>query len=166
VKLPTPKKGTYVPGATDKKLLAAIADNSRASYVELSKAAKLTANACKYRLRNMERTGVIQGYTLNIEPTALGYQWYTVQLTIAETDIALLRSFYRFCEEHPDILFYYHLYRSGAEDFDIGFLVKTHDDLRKGLNELKQKFPGIMVANLFLPYVQVTSHSLPPAVFR
>lgn len=160
------KTGSYIPDATDKKLLAAIANDSRATYVELGKITKLTANACRYRLRNLEKSGIIQGYTLNIEPTAMGYQWYTVQLTTAETDSAAMRAFYRYCESHPDILFYYNYFRSGEQDFDVGYLVKTHDDLRTGLNDLKQRFPGIMVENLFLPYVQVTSHSLPSAVFK
>jgi len=157
---------SYTTDDKDKQLLLAVADNSRASYVELGKATKLTANACKYRLRNLEKAGVIQGYTLNIEPTVLGYQWYTVELSTTETDAELLRRFYRFCEAHKDIIFYYRMYRSGAGDFYLGFMVKTHLELRRGLNELRQKFPGISVTNLFLPYEQATSHSLPPAVFQ
>ncbi|GHJ36441.1 Lrp/AsnC family transcriptional regulator [Streptomyces sp. TS71-3] len=56
----------------DRALLRLLAQDSRASYQELGKAVRLSANATAERVRRLRRGGVIRAYTLEIEPAALG----------------------------------------------------------------------------------------------
>ena len=47
----------------DHKIIRALTDNARISITELSSIVHLSRNAIAYRLKKLETTGVIQGYT-------------------------------------------------------------------------------------------------------
>ncbi|WP_213297925.1 Lrp/AsnC family transcriptional regulator [Paraburkholderia sacchari] len=57
----------------DRALLAALAEDGRASVSELARQIGLSAPSTSERLRRLEAQGVIGGYTVRIDPRALGY---------------------------------------------------------------------------------------------
>ncbi|MBN3811859.1 Lrp/AsnC family transcriptional regulator [Paraburkholderia sp. Ac-20347] len=57
----------------DRALLAALVDDARASVSELARLVGLSAPSTSERLRRLEAQGVIGGYTVRIDPRALGY---------------------------------------------------------------------------------------------
>ncbi|CAM2182175.1 Lrp/AsnC family transcriptional regulator, leucine-responsive regulatory protein [Paraburkholderia sacchari] len=57
----------------DRALLAALAEDGRASVSELAGQIGLSAPSTSERLRRLEAQGVIGGYTVRIDPRALGY---------------------------------------------------------------------------------------------
>ncbi|WP_028201747.1 Lrp/AsnC family transcriptional regulator [Paraburkholderia nodosa] len=57
----------------DRMLLAALAEDARASVAELAKHVGLSGPSTSERLRRLEAQGVIGGYTVQIDPRALGY---------------------------------------------------------------------------------------------
>jgi len=58
--------------ATDAKLVNVLADNSRTSIADLARLVNLSAPAVAERMKRLEEAGVIEGYTLSINPKALG----------------------------------------------------------------------------------------------
>ncbi len=56
----------------DRKLLAALIENSRTSNAELARLVGLSAPSVGERIRRLEEAGVIEGYTTKINPEALG----------------------------------------------------------------------------------------------
>ena len=60
------------PDAVDRKLLVALAANSRTSNAELARMVGLSAPSVADRIRRLEEAGVIEGYTATINPEALG----------------------------------------------------------------------------------------------
>src|SRR5579872_1719129 len=58
--------------ATDAKLVNVLADNSRNSIADLARLVNLSAPAVAERMKRLEEAGVIEGYTLSINPKALG----------------------------------------------------------------------------------------------
>src|SRR3989338_6924401 len=98
----------------DKGILKLLSKDARMEYSELSLKLKSSANTIKYRIRNMEKRGVIEGYALSVDYTKLGLQMYTLQFKLSSSDderfIAYLRS-------HKDIWFYYKYL--GQENWDI-----------------------------------------------
>jgi Lrp/AsnC family transcriptional regulator, leucine-responsive regulatory protein len=58
--------------ATNRKLLGILRDNARATYAEVGQGAHLSAPAVYERIRRMETNGVIQKYTITIDPAAVG----------------------------------------------------------------------------------------------
>ncbi|WP_432474880.1 Lrp/AsnC family transcriptional regulator [Amphritea sp. HPY] len=57
----------------NRKILAALQQNSRISYAELGKQVHLSAPAVAERIRKLESAGVISGYTLKVDLDKLGY---------------------------------------------------------------------------------------------
>ncbi|CAG9219392.1 Transcriptional regulator, AsnC family [Paraburkholderia tropica] len=57
----------------DRALLAALVEDARASVSELARLVGLSAPSTSERLRRLEAQGVIGGYTVRIDPRALGY---------------------------------------------------------------------------------------------
>jgi Lrp/AsnC family leucine-responsive transcriptional regulator len=56
----------------DAKLLAALAEDARISVAELARRVRLSPPSVSERLRRLEEGGVIEGYTVRINPAALG----------------------------------------------------------------------------------------------
>ena len=55
----------------DRKILAVLQGNARASLQEIGQAVGLSASPCWGRIKKMEEAGVIQGYTVRINPQSL-----------------------------------------------------------------------------------------------
>lgn len=59
--------------AVDRRILAALQANARASFAEIGQAVGLSAPSVHARVRKLERRGVIRGYTAVVDPAALGF---------------------------------------------------------------------------------------------
>jgi Lrp/AsnC family leucine-responsive transcriptional regulator len=57
----------------DKKILAELQRNARLSHQELSERVGLTATPCARRIRNLEKAGIINGYSANIDEAGVGF---------------------------------------------------------------------------------------------
>lgn len=56
----------------DRRLLALLLRDARASYAELARAVGLSAPSVHDRVRRLERSGAIRGYAAVVDPAALG----------------------------------------------------------------------------------------------
>src|SRR5207244_13093929 len=59
--------------AMDRKILATLQKNARASLQEVGQAVGLSTSPCWERIRKMEQAGVIEGYTVRLNAQALGW---------------------------------------------------------------------------------------------
>ncbi len=58
--------------ATDARILEALIDDARISIAELARTVGLSPPSVSERIKRLEEAGVIEGYTLRINPKALG----------------------------------------------------------------------------------------------
>ena len=59
---------------TDRKILSALLSKGRSTFAELAAQVGLTAPTVHDRVKKLERSGIIEGYTAIINPDALGYE--------------------------------------------------------------------------------------------
>jgi Lrp/AsnC family leucine-responsive transcriptional regulator len=59
--------------AVDRRLITMLAANARATVAELARQVGMSAPSVADRLRRLEESGVIRGYTVDVDPVALGY---------------------------------------------------------------------------------------------
>ncbi|MGW7433740.1 Lrp/AsnC family transcriptional regulator [Streptomyces sp. NPDC054861] len=62
----------YSPDATDWRIIEALQSQGRASFAELARTVSMSASAVTERVRRLEETGVIAGYTAVVDPERLG----------------------------------------------------------------------------------------------
>lgn len=58
---------------TDIRILRALQEDGRASYARLARTVSLSASAVTERVRRLEESGVIAGYSAVVDPARLGY---------------------------------------------------------------------------------------------
>lgn len=63
---------------TDEAIVLALAGNARMSLKELAHHVGLSSPSVSERLRRLEERDVIRGYTLDVNPKALGYQFQAI----------------------------------------------------------------------------------------
>ena len=65
----------------DMKILSILLDNCREPDRQIGKKIGITGGAVKSRIQRMEKNGVIEKFTLKIEPPVLGYNLFYVVVT-------------------------------------------------------------------------------------
>ena len=58
--------------ATNRKIIRALQKNGRMTNLDLAAEVNLSPSPCLRRLRNLERDGVIKGYSIDVDATAYG----------------------------------------------------------------------------------------------
>jgi len=146
----------------DYKILSLLNKNSRTNYVEISKKTNLTPNGIKKRIKNLEKTNIIDKYSITINFRELDYEWYGLQLKLTKFDEENLITFLK---SHKKVIFY-HRY-IGAWDYDIGIIVRDSKEVREFINDLRSKFSDIIkITDVFLVLEEVSGYSLPEGIFN
>lgn len=127
----------------DFKILKILRDNSRVEYSELSKKLNLTGNAIKYRIKNLESSGIILNYTISLNYEKLGLEFYNLQIKFNSEDFLDLRNFLK---QNKFVKYYYKNIGNSNWDLDIGLFVKGSKELREFLINLK---------NIFGDYIEI-----------
>lgn len=71
---------------TDKSILAALLSKGRSTFAELAAQVGLTAPTVHDRVKKLERSGVIEGYTAIINPGSMGYDIKAVVRIVTDAD--------------------------------------------------------------------------------
>jgi Lrp/AsnC family leucine-responsive transcriptional regulator len=126
----------------DLAILAILQQDSRASLQEISARVGLTSTPCWTRIKKMESAGVIQGYTVRLDPSAVGFsESVIVQVTLESHNDETLDEFGKALEEIPEVLEAYLV--SGDYDYYIRIAVRDTRDYERLLRERLYRIPGI-----------------------
>jgi len=126
----------------DLAILKVLQEDARASLQDISKRVGLSSTPCWNRIRKMEADGVIQGYTVRIDPAAIGFtETVIVQVTLESHTDETLYDFGRTLEQIPEVLEAYLV--SGDYDYYIRIAVKDTRDYERLLRERLYRIPGI-----------------------
>ncbi|NIF53231.1 Lrp/AsnC family transcriptional regulator [Burkholderia sp. Ax-1724] len=112
--------------ATDRLLLAALAQDARQAVSELARQVGLSAPSTAERVRRLEAQGVIEHFTVQIDPRALGYTLQAIvrvkplpgQLHLVEDVIRRIPEFVECDKVTGDDCFICRLYLHSIEQLD------------------------------------------------
>lgn len=121
---------------TDLEILSIIAKNARTLLLEIARKTKLTPMAVKYRRKNLEKKGVIQGYRALINFSKLGYEYYKVDMYLE--DVTKIKQIEFFCHAHPNIVYLDRTIGGGDIEFDLE--VKNLEHFMQIIEQIKEKF--------------------------
>ncbi len=126
----------------DLQILAILSRDARTSLQDISAQVGLSTTPCWTRIKRMESEGVIQGYTVRIDPAAIGFsETVMVQVTLESHSDETLYKFGKALEEIPEVLEAYLI--SGDYDYFIRLAVRDTRDYERLLREQLYKLPGI-----------------------
>jgi Lrp/AsnC family leucine-responsive transcriptional regulator len=126
----------------DLAILAVLQRDARASLQEISAQVGLSTTPCWTRIKKMESEGVIQGYTVKVDPTAIGFrETVIVQVTLENHTEDVLERFGKVLAEIPEVLDAYLI--SGDYDYLIRIAVRDTRDYERLLREQLYRIPGI-----------------------
>jgi Lrp/AsnC family leucine-responsive transcriptional regulator len=126
----------------DRKILRILLADSRKTLQDIGRAVGLSTTSCWNRIKRMEDSGAIQGYTIKVDLAQIGYQeTVIVQVTLESHTDETLYEFGRALESIPEVL--EALLISGDYDYFIRIAVKDTRDYERLLRERLYKIPGI-----------------------
>lgn len=126
----------------DRKILAELQRNARASLQDISQAVGLSSTPCWTRMKRMEETGVIERYTVNLNAQALGLgDTVMVQVTLDSHSDNTLEKFGETLASIPEVIEAYLV--SGEYDYLLRVAVRDTKDYERLLREKLYKIKGI-----------------------
>lgn len=130
-------KGKVQFDSTDLQILKEISKNAAMSLLDLSGKIGKTAEALAYRLKRLEKVGLIQGYRATIDFAKLGYEFYKAEIRLSRyQDIDAI---VEYCHRHSNI---YQIDRTiGGETFEMEFHVKDLQEMLAIIAEFERVFP-------------------------
>jgi|ETNmetMinimDraft_11_1059920.scaffolds.fasta_scaffold15123_2 DNA-binding Lrp family transcriptional regulator len=104
----------------DIKILISLSKNARASLLEIAKEVRISAELTSYRIKQLQKRGIIQGYRAMIDVERLGYHFYKAEIRLS--NYKKIKQIMQFCHQHPNI---YQVDKTiGGETLEIEFHVK------------------------------------------
>ena len=126
----------------DRKILQVLQANARASLQDISQVAGLSATPCWGRIKKMEEAGVIEGYTIRLNPQAIGLgDTVLVQVTLDSHSDNTLEKFGETLAAIPEVIEAWLV--SGEYDYLLRVAVKDTKDYERLLRERLYKIKGI-----------------------
>ena len=147
----------------DLGILNILSSNSRVEYKEIAEKLRMSANAIKYRIKNLEAFGVIKGYTISIDKRKLGYEFYNLQVKTENKNEESLKNFLR---NNKHTIYFYKYLGNENWDLDIGLIVKNSEELREFIISLREKFEEIKIYDIYVVLEESKGNYAPAGMFK
>ncbi len=146
------------------RILLELGKNSRASYLEISKKAGISADAVSSRIKKLEKAGVIRHY--NIVPNESNYPFLHYKVLIGFRNISEDRenSLIEYCRINPNIV--YIVKALGPWEFEIDMEVTTAAQFREIMMDLKTRFSDVIKDYSALHIYQVHKYNFCPSISK
>jgi len=124
----------------DLKLLQELENDARQSLSEIAKKLRSSEQVISYRIKSLEKKGVIGGYYTILDLTKLGYTSYRTLIRLTNINEEKHREIINFLLKHPNVLWLVDC--GGRWDLLINFTSKNIIQYESILNNLRKRFPA------------------------
>lgn len=126
----------------DRIILKTLQENGRASNVELSDKANLSAPQCYRRVRRMETEGIIRSYMAQVDPSSIGLGVMAfVNISLDREQAKQVRMVEKAIRQFPEILECYTI--SGDFDYLLKVVATDLKSLSAFLTDRLMQVPGV-----------------------
>ena len=126
----------------DRKILSALRQNGRLTIAQLSEQVGLSSSTCWTRLKRLESLKIIDGYTANINPKAIGIKdLFFIEITLERHDDEMLEQFSQALADIPEVI-EAHLV-TGEYDYLVKVAVKDAEHYERFLRKKLYSIKGI-----------------------
>lgn len=132
----------------DMEILKLLANNARMSVVDIGKRLKMTPRMVMYRMRRLEKAGVILAYKVLVDPKRMGNVFCKAIVYLASSEKEKIERFVAYCSSISEAIWPQRVL--GTWDFEIDFEIESYDMFQKRLFEIKEKFSEIIQSTEFI----------------
>jgi Lrp/AsnC family transcriptional regulator, leucine-responsive regulatory protein len=139
----------FEPDLKDKKILFELDFDAKQSYSELAKKVGLSKQVVEYRVKNLEKKGIVKGYYAVVNAQKLGYLYCRVSLVLQNISPEELKELYEDLRRDPRTFWVFEV--QGTLDVFFGSWSKNLTEFRKLVNDVMTKhgkFVKIKVENV------------------
>lgn len=122
----------------DYKILLELAENSKIPIVDIAKKCNLTANAIQYRIKELEKRGIINAYRIDLNLKKLGMEFCKAFVYLYQKTEEKERQLISYCKMHPNITAI--IQCIARWDFEIECEVENVHQFNEIMNEIRNKF--------------------------
>ena len=127
----------------DRQILALLRENARMSNLELAESVNLSPTPCARRVKQLEDSGVITGYSLTTDPRKLGYQLSVyIAISMDKHTAERFSNFEKKLREFPEVVSC-SIVTGRSEDYLIKALVKDMAHYEEFLLHRLNRIEGI-----------------------
>lgn len=121
---------------TDLKMISILSTQARQPTVEMASVLDLTPEAVSYRIKKLEKNGVIGAFRPRLDLGKLGYLYYNVIFRLKKTSV--IPRLIAYARHNPNIT--YAVTYLGAYDLGFDIEVESQEQFRSTMNELMEHF--------------------------
>jgi len=122
-------------------ILSILSENARAKTVDIAQKTSVDEDAIRLRIKKLQKTQVITGYTIILDPTVLGYESYYLLLSIENLNKELISKIKYYAANAPNVVFC--VQTAGKHNVILNILAQDRREFAKLLSELRTAFPEI-----------------------
>ncbi len=126
----------------DMEILKMLANNARMPVIYIGKRIGMTPRTVQYRMRRLEKAGVILAYKVLVDPKKMGNVFCKAIIYLASSNKKKIDKFVRYCSSIPEAIWPQRVL--GTWDFEIDFEIESYDKFQERFFEIKEKFSDII----------------------
>jgi len=127
----------------DIQILRLLSSNSRMPIIDIAEKVDIAPKTAISRIKILEEKKVIVGYRTALDLEKIGYQEFNVELRLHNINEELKKDFLGYIKSNPNTMSRDDVIL-GGEDMEIDIQAKGMPELRKIIDEIKQKFSRII----------------------
>ncbi|MEK6964032.1 MAG: Lrp/AsnC family transcriptional regulator [Nanoarchaeota archaeon] len=124
----------------DSNILSILSTQARMPIVELAQILKKPASTLTFRIRDLEKRKIIQGYTPHIKSQNYGMQSYRLLLFLENMNETSRKKLFNYAQENPFMILA--VETVGEWNFEVTLEVESHEQLQIELSKLRNTFMG------------------------
>ena len=125
----------------DVEILRILANNGRMNSTEIARKIKSTERKVIYRMKNLEKVGIILGYTTSLNLELLDMQFFKATIDWKLLSHEEKDKLIEYCKSNPNLGFF--VFCVGSWPFEAEFIVKNNKQFYEIIGDIRQKFPEI-----------------------
>lgn len=124
------------------EIIKILTNNARMPVTEIADKLKTTPKVIQYRMKELERKGIILSYKAHLNPQVMGRIFCKALLYLSNVNQERLNKFISYTSSIPDVIWPQKV--MGSWDFEVDCEVVSYDRFQEIILDLKEKFPDMI----------------------
>lgn len=127
---------------TEHNILSLISQRADLTVIQIANKLKLTSDIVRYRIKQLEKQGIIQGFRIALNFEKIGYLYYKLLFNLKNLTIEREREFREYCKITPNIVQF--IKYLGNWEIQIEIEVPSEESLFEIIEHLRNNFNDII----------------------